>query len=58
VRVASGEGVERGYLLDPVELVELAHQEVERDLTEEECQRYLRRSCDGSDLTGNSRSSS
>ena len=41
------EGVLRRYLLDPVELVELARQEVSRDLTEEECRRYLRRSCEG-----------
>ena len=47
IRVASGEGVERGYLLDPVDLVDLARQEIYRDLTEVECQRYLRRSCDG-----------
>jgi WD40 repeat protein len=46
LRVVSGEGVERGYLLDPLELVALARQEVGRDMTEEECQRYLRRSCD------------
>lgn len=47
LRVASGEGVERGYFLDPLDLVELARQEVGRELTEDECQRYLRRSCDG-----------
>ena len=47
LRVTSGEGVERGYLLDPVDLLELARQEVPQDLTEDECRRYLRRSCDG-----------
>jgi hypothetical protein len=45
--VASGEGVIRGYHLDPVDLVELAREKVSRELTEEECQEYLRRSCDG-----------
>jgi serine/threonine protein kinase/WD40 repeat protein len=45
LRVSSDEGLIRGYLLDPGDLVELAQQEVSRDLTEEECQRYLRSSC-------------
>ena len=47
LRVSSDEGVERGYLLDPADLVELARQTVSRGLTEKECQRYLQRSCDG-----------
>ncbi|HSJ84407.1 MAG TPA: BTAD domain-containing putative transcriptional regulator [Acidimicrobiia bacterium] len=47
LRVSSDEGLIRGYLLDPVDLVELARQEVSRGLTEDECQRYLSRSCDG-----------
>ncbi len=46
LRVASGEGVVRGYLLDPTELVELAREQVTRDLTEAECQQYLRHACD------------
>jgi serine/threonine protein kinase/WD40 repeat protein/DNA-binding SARP family transcriptional activator len=45
--VLATEGVLRRYLLDPVELVELARQKVTRDFTEEECQRYLQRSCAG-----------
>lgn len=45
--VLATEGVLRRYLLDPVDMVELARDEVSRDLTEAECQRYLSRSCDG-----------
>lgn len=44
--VASGEGVQRRYLLDPHRLLELARTEVGRDMTEAECLRYLGRSCE------------
>jgi WD40 repeat protein/serine/threonine protein kinase/two-component SAPR family response regulator len=47
ILVASGEGILRGYLLDPLDMVELARSEVSRELTEDECELYLRRSCDG-----------
>lgn len=40
------EGVLRRYLIDPSDMVELARDQVSRDLTEEECQRYLNRPCD------------
>ena len=46
LRVASGEGIYRGYLLDPKELTELARAEASRSLTDDECMQYLRRSCD------------
>jgi WD40 repeat protein/serine/threonine protein kinase len=45
LRVHSGEGVDRGYLLDSVDLVALARSEVSRELTEAECQQYLQRAC-------------
>jgi WD40 repeat protein/DNA-binding SARP family transcriptional activator/serine/threonine protein kinase len=45
LRVASGEGILRGYVLDPHDLVELARDQVTRTLTDEECERYLRRGC-------------
>jgi WD40 repeat protein/serine/threonine protein kinase/DNA-binding SARP family transcriptional activator len=45
LRTASGEAIDRGYLLDPVALVDLARGQVSRALTDEECQQYLRRSC-------------
>ena len=45
LRVASGEGVVRGYLVDPRQLVELALDQVTRELTEAECQQYLRHAC-------------
>jgi WD40 repeat protein len=45
--VSSGESVQRRYLLDPVDLLALARDEVGRTLTDDECQLYLRRSCDG-----------
>jgi WD40 repeat protein len=44
--VASGESVQRRYLLDPQRLLELARNEVGRDMTEGECLRYLDRSCE------------
>jgi WD40 repeat protein len=44
--VASGEGTVRGYVIDPHDLVQIARDKVKRDLTEEECQRYLRAACD------------
>ncbi|HSM45880.1 MAG TPA: protein kinase, partial [Acidimicrobiia bacterium] len=47
LRAVSAEGVVRGYTLDSLELLEIARGKVERSPTEEECHRYLRRSCDG-----------
>jgi hypothetical protein len=47
LRVAGGVGIDRGYLLDPKALVDLARDETSRALTEAECERYLRRPCDG-----------
>jgi WD40 repeat protein/serine/threonine protein kinase len=47
ILVLATEGVLRRYTLDPLDLVKLARQEASRDLTDEECQRYLRRSCNG-----------
>ncbi|HVR33412.1 MAG TPA: hypothetical protein VMS74_11990, partial [Acidimicrobiia bacterium] len=44
--VASGESVQRRYLLDPHRLLELARAEVGRDMTEDECLRYLDRACE------------
>jgi hypothetical protein len=46
IRAASLEGIVRGYVLDELELLEIAREEPDRDMTEEECQRYLRRPCD------------
>lgn len=45
--VNAGEGIRRGYVLDPVRLVEIAKERVGRDMTEEECLEYLRRPCEG-----------
>jgi WD40 repeat protein/DNA-binding SARP family transcriptional activator len=45
LRTASGEAIDRGYLLDPVALVELARGLVGRGLTDAECEQYLRRPC-------------
>jgi hypothetical protein len=45
LRVHSGEGVDRGYLLDPLDLVELARSEASRELTDAECRQYLGRAC-------------
>ena len=47
IRTASAEGIVRGYVLDPIALLEIARGRVERDITEEECQRYLRQACGG-----------
>jgi WD40 repeat protein len=47
LRVSSGEGILRGYVLDPLALVEIARSEVKSSLTEAECEQYLRRSCGG-----------
>ena len=47
LRVASGEGIDRRYLLDPLDLMELAKTKAGRQLTEAECQQYLRRPCEG-----------
>ena len=47
LRVAAGEGFDRGYLLDPIELVELARSKAPGGLTEDECAQYLDRSCAG-----------
>jgi WD40 repeat protein len=44
--VMSIEGTMRGYALDPVDLLELARAETTRTLTNDECERYLHRSCD------------
>ena len=43
--VASGEGIDRGYLLNPLDLVELERTKAGRELNEAECQQYLRSSC-------------
>ncbi|MEA3511565.1 MAG: hypothetical protein U9R51_09035, partial [Actinomycetota bacterium] len=43
LRVASGEGVDRGYLLDPIALVDLARHEVPGGLSEDERHQYLHR---------------
>jgi WD40 repeat protein len=47
LHVASGEGVQRRYLLDPLELLDLARDMVGREITDEECRRYLGRPCEG-----------
>jgi serine/threonine protein kinase/DNA-binding SARP family transcriptional activator/WD40 repeat protein len=44
--VASGESVQRRYVLDPHRLLELAIAEVGRGMSEAECLRYLDRSCE------------
>ena len=46
IRSASLEGIVRGYVLDPLELLGIARGESDRDMTEEECQRYLRDACE------------
>lgn len=45
LRVASA-GYIRGYVLDPEALLQIARNEVDRTMTEAECQRYLGRPCD------------
>jgi hypothetical protein len=42
----STESIVRGYNLDPEDLLKLAREEVGREMTEVECQRYLQRTCD------------
>ncbi|MEN8235151.1 MAG: protein kinase, partial [Actinomycetota bacterium] len=46
LRVAAGEGFDRGYLLDPEDMVELARSLALGGLTDEECERYLGALCD------------
>jgi hypothetical protein len=45
--IASGESVQRRYLLDPDRLLDLARSEAGREMTDAECLRYLGRPCDG-----------
>lgn len=45
--VLATEGILRRYLLVPRELVDLARDRVSRELTEDECQRYVGQSCSG-----------
>lgn len=45
IRAASAEGLVRGYVLDPGRLLEIARGQVERAMTDGECQRYLRKPC-------------
>ena len=45
--IASGESLQRRYLLDPARLLEHAKSLVGRELTDEECLHYLERACDG-----------
>ena len=45
--IASGESVQRRYLLDPFQLLDHARSLVSRQMTDEECLRYLDRACDG-----------
>lgn len=44
--VMEGTGIVRRYVLDPERLLDLARDETARELTDEECMRYLRRVCD------------
>jgi WD40 repeat protein len=48
--VSSGEGMIRGYFLDPLDLVAAAKGEVGRSMTDEECRRYL--AVNGCDTAG------
>jgi WD40 repeat protein/DNA-binding SARP family transcriptional activator len=45
--VSAGESVQRRYLLDPFDLLDLARGKVERPFDDDECVLYLRRPCDG-----------
>lgn len=45
LRVAAGEGVERGYVLDPERLLQLAIEAVSREMSEAECLEYLHHPC-------------
>jgi len=47
LRVAGGLGFDRGYLLDPVDMVELARSIAPEGLTDAECEQYLGRPCAG-----------
>lgn len=40
-----GTGTDRGYVLRPQDLVAIARGKVSRDLTEAECEQYLRQAC-------------
>ncbi len=46
LRVPDPAGLERGYVLDPVRLLDLVRAEVTRELTDTECELYLDRPCD------------
>jgi hypothetical protein len=46
LRVVSGEGLDRAYVLDPLDLVEIARSELTRELTETECEQFLGEACD------------
>jgi WD40 repeat protein len=46
IRAASLEGIVRGYVLDPIELLGIAREKAGREMTDEECERYLRRACE------------
>jgi hypothetical protein len=37
IRAASLEGIVRGYVLDPVALLDIAREKADRDLTDAEC---------------------
>jgi WD40 repeat protein len=47
LRVAGGDGTDRGYLLEVSRLVDVAREQVTRRLTDTECLRHLGRVCDG-----------
>ena len=46
LRVAGSAGVDRGYVIDPTDLVELARDKRTRELSAAECERYLGNPCD------------
>ncbi len=46
LRVAAGDGVERGYVLDAERLLQLALASATREMSESECLEYLHRPCD------------
>ena len=46
IRVAGSAGFDRGYVLEPDRLAELARAATTRQLSDEECERYLGSSCD------------
>jgi WD40 repeat protein/DNA-binding SARP family transcriptional activator len=48
LRVAGGDGIDRGYVLEPHRLVDLARERTSRSLTPAECEQYLRRGCPAS----------